>query len=103
MRTFPYGTAALCLLCLSLLSGTWLAFHPAGKKEATLTLWVFSKEHKAAYENALPAFEKAHPGVTVRIDLVAGNALAPRLQSAFLADVDVPDLCEIEITWAGAF
>jgi arabinosaccharide transport system substrate-binding protein len=103
MRTFPYGTAALCLLCLSLLSGAWLAFHPAGKKDATLTLWVFSKEHKAAYENALPAFEKAHPGVTVRIDLVAGNALAPRLQSAFLADVDVPDLCEIEITWAGAF
>ncbi len=103
MRTFPYGLAALCLLCLSLVSGAWLAVHPAGRKDATLVLWVFSKEHRDSYLDAIPAFEKAHPGVKVRVDLVAGNALSPRLQSAFLADVDVPDLCEMEITWAGAF
>src|ERR1051326_5942175 len=101
MRSFPYGTAALCMVILSLLSGAWLAVHPAGTKTSTLTLWVFSKEHQAAYLNAIPAFEKAHPGVTVDCQLLANNALGPRLQAAFLADVDVPDLVEIEIDQAG--
>src|SRR6266540_2494779 len=103
MRSFPFGTAALSILILSLLSGAWLALHPATSKKATITLWVFSKEHRASYLNAIPAFEKAHPGVTVDCQLLANNALSARLQAAFLADVDVPDLVEIEISSAGAF
>lgn len=103
MRSFPYGTAALCILILSVLSGAWLGLHPAGAKTATITLWVFSKEHQAAYLKAIPSFEKAHPGVTIDCQLMSNNALAPRLQAAFLADVDVPDLVEIEISSAGAF
>jgi ABC-type sugar transport system, periplasmic component len=103
MPSFPFGRAALSLLVLSLFTGAWLAVHPAGTKSATLTLWVFSKEHRAAYLNAIPSFERSHPGVTVDCQLVANNALGPRLQAAFLADVDVPDLVEIEISQAGAF
>jgi arabinosaccharide transport system substrate-binding protein len=103
MRSFPFGSAALAILILSLMSGFWLLFHPASAKTATLTVWVFSKEHKENYDKAIPAFEKSHPGKTVQIQLVSNNALATRLQAAFLADVDVPDLVEIEISSAGSF
>lgn len=67
-------------------------------------MWVFAKPHYDAYMKALPAFEKAHPGVKVDMQLVANQGLAQRLQAAFQADLkDVPDMCEIEISSAGTF
>lgn len=103
MKKFPFGNAALAILVMALLAGSWLAAHPAGKRDATLTLWVFAKEHRENYLNVLPTFLAKHPGVTVDIQLVANNTLAARLQAAMVADVDVPDMCEIEITQAGTF
>lgn len=101
--SFPFGAAALCLLLLSLASGAYLFLSPPPKKTATLTMWVFAKPHLDAYQRAVPAFEKAHPGVTVDLQLVANNALAQRLQAAFVADLDVPDMTEVEISSAGTF
>jgi arabinosaccharide transport system substrate-binding protein len=103
MKNFPFGNAALAILVMALLSGSWLAAHPAGGHRTTLTLWVFAKEHNENYHNILPTFLAKHPGVSVDIQLVANNTLAARLQSAMVADVDVPDMCEIEITQAGTF
>ena len=103
MRQFPFGSAALAILVVALLSGGWLAEHPVGSRKATLTLWVFSKEHYENYQNVLPAFLAKHPGVTVDVQLVSNNGLAARLQAAMVAGVDVPDMCEIEITSAGTF
>src|SRR4051794_8493040 len=94
MRYFPFGTAALCILILAALSGSWIALHPPPSKPATLRMWVFATPHYEAYRKAIPAFEKAHPGVTVDLQQVSNTALASRLQSAFLADLDVPDLVE---------
>lgn len=102
MNAFPFGKAALSILILTLLSGVWLAAHPARHKTATLTYWTFAKPHYLAYQKALPAFEAAHPGVTVDLQLVSNTALASRLQAALLANLDVPDLCEIEISQAGS-
>jgi len=48
-------------------------------------------------------FEAAHPGVTVDLQLVAQAAVTTRLQAAFWADLDVPDLVEVEISSAGSF
>ena len=110
MRFFPYGKAALSFLILSLLSGSWIGWNaitaagrrtPPGTKK--ITFWVFAKTHYEAYRKALPAFEAAHPGVQVDMQLVSNDGLAARLQNAFLADLDVPDMVEIEISSSGTF
>jgi arabinosaccharide transport system substrate-binding protein len=110
MRFFPYGKAALSFLILSLLSGSWIGWNSltaAGRRTPPgtqkLTFWVFAKPHYEAYRKALPAFEAAHPGVQVDMQLVSLDGLAARLQNAFLADLDVPDMVEIEISSSGTF
>jgi len=103
MRSFPFGQAAFSMLVLALVSGFWLAAHPSPPKTATLTYWTFAKTHYLAYRQAIPSFEAAHPGVTVDLQLVSGTAVTTRLQAAFWADLDVPDLVEVEISSAGSF
>lgn len=110
MRYFPYGRAAFCFLILALISGVWIAWTAAtdARKVArpgtiTLTYWTFAKPHYLSYQKAIKGFEAAHPGVKVDLQLVSNDGLAARLQNAFLADLDVPDLCEIEISASGTF
>ena len=100
---YPFGPAALVLLVFAIISGLAIALTPPPKKNATLVYWTFAKPHYEAYLKAIPAFEKSHPGVTVDLQLVANSGLAQRLQAAFQADLDVPDMCEIEISQAGSF
>ncbi|MEO7719801.1 MAG: extracellular solute-binding protein [Capsulimonas sp.] len=101
MKSFPFGNATLCILLLTLLSGLWIAVQPAPQRPVTLTYWVFARPHYDAYRRVIPQFERDHPGVTVDLQLVSNSALATRLQAAFQADLDVPDLCELEIGSAG--
>jgi arabinosaccharide transport system substrate-binding protein len=103
VRDFPFGLAALSLLALSLVTGAYIATRPSQKSRATLTMWTFAKEHYNAYKEAIPKFEREHPGVTVDLQLVSYNATTQRLRSAFWADLDVPDLVEVEISAAGSF
>jgi arabinosaccharide transport system substrate-binding protein len=103
MRSFPFGQAAFSMLVVALLSGFWLAAHPSPAKTATLTYWTFAKTHYLAYQQAVPSFEAAYPGVKVDLQLVSGTAVTTRLQAAFWADLDVPDLVEVEISSAGSF
>jgi arabinosaccharide transport system substrate-binding protein len=103
MRSFPFGQAALSMLVLAVLSGSWLAAHPVPPKTATLTFWTFANTHYEAYKRAIPSFERDHPGVKVDMQLVAGAAVTSRLQAAFWADLDVPDVVETEISTAGSF
>jgi arabinosaccharide transport system substrate-binding protein len=102
MRSFPFGQAAFSILCLALLSGFWLAAHPSPPPTAALRFWVFARTHYEAYKEAVPPFEAAHPGVKVELQLVSNAAFAARLQAAFLSDLDVPDLVEVEISSAGS-
>ena len=103
MLTFPYGKAAFCIFILCLFSGAWISLHPIAKKKTTLVMWTFAKTHHEAYLAAIPSFETSHPGVTVEVRLVNGQAVGQRLQAAFWADLDVPDLTEVEIGTAGTF
>jgi arabinosaccharide transport system substrate-binding protein len=93
----------MVIVVLMLVSGSWLLFHPIPQNTATLRLWTFAAVHCDAYKQAVPGFEAQHPGVTVDIELVHGDAITSRLQSAFWADLDVPDLVEVEISSAGTF
>ena len=102
MIVFPFGKAAFSILLLTILAWAALAFdNRRPDKPSTLTYWTFTKEHYDNYKKLIPEFEKTHPGVTVDLQLVSNNALASRLQAAFLADLDVPDICELEIGSAG--
>jgi arabinosaccharide transport system substrate-binding protein len=100
---FPYGNSALAMLGLAAASGAYLTLNRPSKAKPTLRLWTFAKTHGEAYQQAVPAFVKAHPGVSVEVQIVAGEAVTSRLQAAFWADLDVPDLVEVEISWAGSF
>lgn len=103
MRSFPFGSAALSILVLAAAAGSWLLFHPVRAKTATLTLWTFADTHYNHYRESIPEFERKHPGVKVDLQLVSGQAVTSRLQAAFWADLDVPDLVEVEISSAGSF
>ena len=100
---FPFGVAALCILLMSLGSGLWLSLHPAEQKKATLTMWTFAPTHLEAYQKAVPSFEKAHPGVSVNVQLVTEAAATSRLQAALWSGLEVPDLAEVPIHFAGSF
>jgi len=101
-RSFPYGAAAALIMTLGLSAGGWLALNPPSEKQATLTLWTFSRTHHDAFIKSVPDFERAHPGTVVDLQLVSNRAMAARLQAALLAEVDVPDLVEVEIGQAGS-
>lgn|GEM_PF-101322 len=103
VNSFPYGKAALLMLLLAISSGLWLLFHPIHKHKSTLVFWTFAKTHYDFYKASVPSFEAAHPGVTVDVQLVSGAAVTTRLQAAFWADLQVPDLVETEISSAGSF
>jgi len=103
MNAFPYGRAALSIFVLALFSGLWLIVQRPPRNTATLTMWTFARPHYEAYTAAAKSFEAAHPGVTVNVQLVSGEAEPTRLQAAFWANLDVPDVVEVEISAAGSF
>jgi len=88
---------------LAVASGAYLAARRAHKPRYDLRLWTFAKPHGDAYLKMLPEFLRKHPGVSVDIEIVAGEAVTSRLQAAFWSNLDVPDLAEVEISWAGSF
>ena len=104
----PIGAAPTLLIVLLALSSGWLVVHPGGKTEEdpntqTVEVWVFARTHYDAYEAIIPDFERTHPGVEIDLQLVSGRALNRRLQAAFWADLDTPDLAELEISSVGSF
>ncbi len=100
---FPFGKAAFIILVVTVLAGAWLLVHPVKETAATLSMWVFADTHYNAYEKSLPEFERNHPGTTVNIELVQMQALSNRFRAALWADLEVPDLIESEISFAGSF
>jgi arabinosaccharide transport system substrate-binding protein len=102
VRSFPFGVAALSMLVLALASGALLALRPPEHKKADITYWTFAKPHYEAYQKVIHKFEEEHH-CKVDLELVSGQGLPQRLQAAFLADLDVPDMCEVEISSAGTF
>lgn len=103
MLTFPYGKAAFSFVIIALVSGLFVTLRRVETRKTTLTMWTFADTHYAAYLKAIPAFEAAHPGVTVKVEYVNGQAVTSRLQAAFHANLEVPDVVEVEISSAGGF
>ena len=94
---FPYGKAALAILVVAL--GTGLLLGRARLGEATrdrpdLVFATFTKEHAEAYRPVIAQFEKER-GVHVQLQVVDQRALQGRLQSAFQAGAETPDMVEL--------
>lgn len=99
----PLGKAPTVIAGLALIAGAYLALHPEPSTRGTLRFWTFARNHYQAYVEAAPAFEAAHPGTAVDVQLVHADAVTSRLRAAFWAGLDVPDLAEVVITRAAAF
>ena len=99
----PFGKAPALILLITVGAGFYLAFHPVSEQRATMRFWTFARNHSVPYQKATPSFEAKHPGTTLDVQLVHGEAVTSRLRAAFWADLDVPDLVEVEISRAGSF
>ena len=99
----PFGKAPALILLITMGAGFYLAFHPVSEQRATMRFWTFARNHSVPYQKATPSFEAKHPGTTLDVQLVHGEAVTSRLRAAFWADLDVPDLVEVEISRAGSF
>ena len=98
----PFGLAPMLILTMGIVAAAWELLHPIRPSEADLRLWTFADIHYRAYKRAVPEFEKKF-GKKVELQLVHGVAVTSRLRAAFWADLDVPDLVEVEISSAGTF
>lgn len=99
---FPYGKAPFVLLVIAVLSSVAFAATRTDKRPADLVLATFASTHVKPYRDALPEFEKKY-GVNVEIQQVDFQSLEARLQSAIVANTEVPDLVEISEGTLGFF
>lgn len=101
---FPYGKAPFWILVLAIITGSAMmlsrAFTSSGRPD--LVFVVFAPRHYDAYLKLIPQFEKKH-NVKVQLQQVHQRPLQTRLQSALLADTEVPDMVEIMNPFMGAF
>lgn len=98
----PFGLAPMLIMALGLVAAGWQLLHPIGRSGADLRVWTFADIHYRAYKRAVPEFEHKF-GKKIDLQLVHGVAVTSRLRAAFWADLDVPDLVEVEISSAGTF
>ena len=102
---FPYGNAPLGLLLLAIAATVGIVAisdAPHGEQKPDLIFATFTKEHAAAYRQALPAFERAN-NCTVQIQVVGERPLQSRLHSAMQVGADVPDMVELQDGWLSFF
>jgi arabinosaccharide transport system substrate-binding protein len=99
---FPYGKAPFVLLIIAVLSSTLFAMTRESKRPADLVIVTFSNHHAPMYRAALPRFEKEH-GVKVEVQQIDFRSFEARLQSAIVANTDVPDLAEMPEATLGFF
>jgi multiple sugar transport system substrate-binding protein len=64
---------------------------------ATLQFWALGHEGEAVAK-LLPAFERSHPGVSVRVQQIPWSAAHEKLLTAFVGD-SMPDVFQIGTTW----
>jgi len=99
---FPFGLAPLLILAMTVAAGAYLLLHPAGRGRADLRMWTFANTHWDAYRKAAGQFAR-DANASVAVELVHTTAVTSRLRAAFWTGKNIPDLAEVEITWAGTF
>ncbi|RAP57194.1 sugar ABC transporter substrate-binding protein [Oleiagrimonas sp. MCCC 1A03011] len=71
--------------------------HDAPPSTQTVTFWAMGREGESV-RKLMPAFERAHPDIHVRVEILPWKAAHQKLLTAFAGDV-TPDLCQLGNTW----
>jgi multiple sugar transport system substrate-binding protein len=95
--TLPAAALLLVLAVLSLTTGCRSS--PSG--ETVLRFWAMGREGEVVTE-LLPEFERAHPGIHVKVQQLPWTAAHEKLLTAFAGDV-TPDICQLGNTWIPEF
>ncbi|MGH8215158.1 MAG: sugar ABC transporter substrate-binding protein [Rhodanobacteraceae bacterium] len=88
---------AIVVLATALLTGCT----SSATSSVTLEFWTIGREGEAV-SHLLPAFEKAHPDIHVRIQQIPLTAAHEKLLTAYAGD-SLPDLAQIGNTWIAEF
>ncbi len=87
---------ALAIGALVLVAGCQTAARPDGAS-VTLRFWAFGHEGEVV-EALMPAFERAHPGVHVRVEQIPFSAAHEKLLTSVVGNA-APDVAQLGNTW----
>ena len=74
---------------------------PSPSDRQTIRFWVMGREGEVIAQ-LIPEFERANPGIRVRVQQVPWTAAHEKLLTAFAGD-SLPDLCQLGNTWLPEF
>lgn len=92
-RTRLSRAALVVVAALSLAAGCGASASP----ETVLRFWAMGREGEVV-ARLLPEFERAHPGIRVKVQQLPWTSAHEKLLTAFAGDV-TPDLCQLGNTW----
>jgi multiple sugar transport system substrate-binding protein len=80
-------------------AAVWLASGcgSSSSRDTLLRFWAMGREGEVVAE-LLPEFERAHPGIRVKVQQLPWTAAHEKLLTAFAGDA-TPDLCQLGNTW----
>ena len=94
----PFAQASI----IAALLGLGMACSPASAdQKTTLRLWAMGREGEVLSE-LVPAFEREHPGVRVRVQQIPWSAAHEKLLTAYVGDA-TPDIAMLGNTWVPEF
>ena len=89
------------LLAGALLVVLLAACAPSPTDRQTIRFWVMGREGEVIAQ-LIPEFERANPGIRVRVQQVPWTSAHEKLLTAFAGD-SLPDLCQLGNTWLPEF
>ncbi|HEU5194570.1 MAG TPA: sugar ABC transporter substrate-binding protein, partial [Methylomirabilota bacterium] len=91
------GRVSSALLGLLAVLGLITACGSSPSRQTVLRFWAMGREGEVVGE-LLADFERAHPGITVKVQQLPWTAAHEKILTAFAGDV-TPDLCQLGNTW----
>ena len=86
-----------CLTVAALLLGSCRS----GRDDAVVELWAMGREGEVV-QALVPGFERAHPGLRVRVQQIPWSAAHEKLLTAYVGD-SMPDVFQLGSTWVPEF